>query len=194
MVKPKYDSQEEWQLILKSRDGDRDSFEILIHRYYPQIFKMLLQLLYKPQDAEDLAQDAFLEAYRCLKNFKGESKFYTWLYRIATNLTMNHIRKTRSTVSVDESLEALTQMQNSSPTQNMEWSEFHQSFLQSLGELSDEKRVVFILREMHNLSYQEIAEVVDIKIGTVMSRLARAREELRASLEPYGKNTSPPSH
>jgi RNA polymerase sigma-70 factor (ECF subfamily) len=175
-------------LIEKSKRGDSTAFESLVLRYYRQIYQLMFHFVKRPQDAEDLVQEAFLESYRCLKNFKGDSKFYTWLYRIASNLAMNHVRRRRQAVSLEDMLEMPPSTHSSSPYKEIESTEFNQIFQEILLSVSEEKKLVFVLREMHELSYQEIADVVGIKIGTVMSRLSRAREEIREELKKHFPN------
>ena len=175
---------EEDQLVLASQQGDHKAFEELVRRYYDSIFRLMMGFVSQKEDAEDLTQETFLEAYRCLKNFKGRSKFYTWLYRIGTNLAINHLKRKRKNISLEDIVLPYSPTPHS-PSPSLEQREFYNAFFVALEKLAPERRIVLILREFQNLSYEEIAEVLNIKIGTVMSRLARAREEMRRALVSF---------
>ena len=171
-------------LIERSKQGDRQAFEQIVNRYYNSIYQLLYHFLRNAEDAEDLTQEVFLESYRCLKNFLGKSKFYTWLYRIATNLGINHIKRKKKFLSLDEMSPSGASFMPF-PSGAMEKEEFYNDFSSALEKLSEDKKLIFLLREVQGLSYQEISEVANIKIGTVMSRLSRAREEMREALEDH---------
>lgn len=168
-------------LITRIKGGDIAAFEGLVKRYQDRIYNLCLYMLKNRQNAQEAAQDVFVKAYRNLKNFQPHSSLYTWLYRIATNTSIDYLRKSPPT-SVDDS--ALTGLMsgNPSPERCMEEREATVMVQNALQELSPELRATIVLREMEGLTYTEIAAVLHISVGTVKSRVARARESLRRLL------------
>jgi RNA polymerase sigma-70 factor, ECF subfamily len=182
-------------LVDRFKNGDEAAFNEMVSRYWNRIYSMVLHLLRNQQDAEEVTQDAFIRAHRGLANFRGESAFSTWLYQIATNLARNRYwywwrRKRDKTVSFDQPISAdnatplsevfATELET--PEDATVTQEFVARIAEGMEKLSPKHREILILRNVKNLSYEEIAEILGISVGTVKSRIARARESLRAKL------------
>lgn len=162
--------------------GDSGSFEILVCRYQNRLFNALSHLLSDRHEAEEVVQDAMLQAYAKLSTFRGGSTFYTWLYRIAFNLAMSRQRKKRPKVSLNEMQEkqGLDPIgDGATPDANLHQCERATRVHRALGKLSEEYRAVLVLREMEDCDYDTISQVLDIPVGTVRSRLSRARTTMR---------------
>jgi RNA polymerase sigma-70 factor (ECF subfamily) len=179
-------------LIDRFRQGDQSAFEQMVTRYWDRIYTMVNQLLRNPQDAEEVTQDAFIRAHRGLVNFRGESAFSTWLYQIATNLARNRYwywwrRRRDQTISFDQpigtenetTLAEVFPAELETPEDAAVTQEFVNRVAECMGKLSPKHREILVLRNVKNLSYEEIAEILAISVGTVKSRIARARESLR---------------
>ena len=165
------------ELAARARDGDQDAFEQLVRDNEKRIYTLALRMTGSREDALDLAQDAFFQAWKALSTFQGESSFATWLYRLATNLCLDHLRaQKRRTQSMGPAL-SLDDEENG-PVQVAD----QQLQPQEAVERSERRRQVLIMRELSGLSYQEIAQVLDLDLGTVKSRIARARLSLRKIL------------
>ena len=182
-------------LVDRFKQGDPSAFDEMVSRYWDRIYAMVNQLLRNSQDAEEVTQDAFIRAHRGLVNFRGESAFSTWLYQIATNLARNRYwywwrRKRDHTVSFDQPVSAdnettlaeLIPAELETPGDATVTQEFVTRIADSMEKLSPKHREILILRNVKNLSYEEIAVILGISVGTVKSRIARARESLRARL------------
>jgi RNA polymerase sigma-70 factor, ECF subfamily len=182
-------------LVDRLKQGDPSAFDEMVSRYWDRIYAMVNQLLRNSQDAEEVTQDAFIRAHRGLVNFRGESAFSTWLYQIATNLARNRYwywwrRKRDHTVSFDQPVSAdnettlaeLIPAELETPGDATVTQEFVNRIAESMEKLSPKHREILILRNVKNLSYEEIAAILGISVGTVKSRIARARESLRARL------------
>jgi RNA polymerase sigma-70 factor (ECF subfamily) len=182
-------------LVDRFKNGDESAFSEMVARYWDRIYSMVHHLLRNQQDAEEVTQDAFIRAHRGLVNFRGESAFSTWLYQIATNLARNRYwywwrRKRDKTVSFDQPVSAdnstpllevfATEMET--PEDATVTQEFVTRIAEGMEKLGPKHREVLILRNVKNLSYEEIAEILAISVGTVKSRIARARESLRAKM------------
>lgn len=186
------------QLIAESLAGDTDAFGSLVSRYQDRLFNSLAHYLRNEAEAEDVAQEAFILSYTRLRSFKGNSSFYTWLYRIALNTAISRRRRARSHVSVERDLESSGKGLDGSepdPGFRMELDERARQLMAALGRLNDEHRVILVLREMDELGYEDISEILNIPVGTVRSRLHRARSQLKDELADYfqGYETSPPA-
>jgi RNA polymerase sigma-70 factor (ECF subfamily) len=182
-------------LVDRFKQGDPSAFDEMVSRYWDRIYAMVNQLLRNSQDAEEVTQDAFIRAHRGLVNFRGESAFSTWLYQIATNLARNRYwywwrRKRDHTISFDQPVSAdnattlaeLIPAELETPGDATVTQEFVNRIAESMEKLSPKHREILILRNVKNLSYEEIAVILGISVGTVKSRIARARESLRARL------------
>ena len=179
------------ELAARARDGDQDAFEQLVRDNENRIYTLALRMTGSREDALDLAQDAFFQAWKALPTFQGESSFATWLYRLATNLCLDHLRaqkrRTQSmgpALSLDDEANGPVQVadQQLQPQEAVERSERRRALERGLASLPDHHRQVLIMRELSGLSYQEIAQVLDLDLGTVKSRIARARLSLRKIL------------
>ena len=180
-------------LVAKCQKGDKQAFELLIKKYQRRIFHLIYRITQNPAVVESLAQDVFLKAYRSISSFRGSSRFYTWLYRIAVNTSLSYIKKE----SVGENREkrvdydlhasnlAVDSMRVEDPEELLMRKEFFKHLVGSLRRLPEELRTAVVLREFTGLNYEEIAEVMEIPLGTVRSRIFRARSRLREMLEPY---------
>lgn len=180
----------EARLIERLRARELGAFEDLLHHFERPVYSLCFRLLGDAEEARDAAQETFLKVYRGLSGFRGEAGLKTWIYRIAINQAMNQQRWWRrrhryETVSLDltrgdsESLGNLLPANSASPEQQAIATERERSILRALAEIKPEYRITLVLREIEELSYEEIAKTMGISIGTVKSRIARGREELR---------------
>jgi RNA polymerase sigma-70 factor (ECF subfamily) len=182
-------------LVDRFKGGDASAFDQLVTRYWDRIYAMTNQLLRNSQDAEEVTQDAFIRAHRGLENFRGDSAFSTWLYQIATNLARNRYwywwrRKRDKSISFDaplgpdndSTIAELIPAEQETPEDATVTQEFVNRVAVCMEMLNEKHREILILRNVQNLSYEEIAEILGISIGTVKSRIARARESLREKL------------
>ncbi len=183
-------------LVKLAQNGDQKAFQVLVERYQRKVFNICYGMVRNRDDAMDLVQETFVKVFRNLGRFKGDSSFYTWVYRIAKNAGIDHIRKAKRNRTVDyddairrdENVEDDTLLPSAlgiNPARVMARKELLGRIEDALGELSDNHREVIILREVQGLSYQEIADIAEISIGTVMSRLHHARRNMQALLADY---------
>ena len=182
-------------LIKRVRAGDMVAYNVMVTRYYDRIFARVSQLLNNKQDVEEVTQDAFIRAQRGLENFRGDASFSTWLYQIATNLAHNRYwywfrRKRDQSISLDQplsddgsfTLENMMPYAGQNPAEAFVTQEFVDRVSDCMQSLSEKHKEVLILRNVKNLTYDEIAQQLEISVGTVKSRIARARESLRGLL------------
>ena len=169
----------EQQLVSAARDGDMDAFEALVHLYEKRVFALTLRMCGNPEDAAEAAQEAFLAAWQGLAFFRGEASFSTWLYRLVSGPSLD-----------DEELNLDVPDPAPSPQDAAERQELREEIERGLSALSPEHREVLILREIHQLRYDEIADSLSLDVGTVKSRISRARKQLRNFLLKSG-NFSP---
>tara|TARA_B100001564_G_scaffold174416_1_gene146789 strand:+ start:69 stop:671 length:603 start_codon:yes stop_codon:yes gene_type:complete len=182
-------------LIKRVRAGDMVAYNVMVTRYYDRIFARVSQLLNNKQDVEEVTQDAFIRAQRGLENFRGDASFSTWLYQIATNLAHNRYwywfrRKRDQSISLDQplsddgsfTLENMMPYAGQNPAEAFVTQEFIDRVSDCMQSLSEKHKEVLILRNVKNLTYDEIAQQLEISVGTVKSRIARARESLRGLL------------
>lgn len=185
------------ELVAKASAGDKDAYRLLVEKYQQRVFAIAFDVVRSREDAEDIAQESFVKAYLSLPEFKGESSFYTWLYRIAYNMAIDFkrriVRRGGAPVEFDETrVDAVAEgsgtLQNrfGSPQDLMLRKEESQQIQKVLTEISPEHRTVITLREIEGLSYEEIADVVGVSKGTVMSRLHYARKYLQQGLQALG--------
>lgn len=191
----------EQELVARAQRGDQEAFAQLVEANQNKIYSLAYRMTANPEDAQDLAQEAFLRAWRALPSFQRESSFSTWLYRLTSNLCIDFLRREKRRRSVaavtsldDEESNAPTEVPDHRfrPETELERKELRSAVGQALLKLSDEHRQILILRELDGLSYSEIAEHLELEEGTVKSRIARARLSLRNILLTGG-NFSPPS-
>ena len=179
-------------LIIRVIDGDGSAYRPLVERYQNRVHSMVYGMVRNPEDARDITQNAFIKAYQNLTSFRTDSSFYTWLYRIAMNLAIDHCRKTRRrrTTGFDEAIAArdedgaiLEVHHEDSPQRALVRKQLKQRIFLALEELSEDQREVVLLREVEGFSYKKIADLMDIPEGTVMSRLFYARKRLQVLLK-----------
>ena len=182
-------SKPDQQLIAECLAGQTHAFGDLVLRYQNRLFNTLITVLGSADDARDVAQEAFVHAFQKLHTFRGRSAFYSWLFRIALNSAVSQKRKmNRVAVSIEAAreqsgAEPLDRHPGSRPEHALELSEQQGAVRAALAELAEEFRTALVLKEMEDLSYEEIAEIVGCPIGTVRSRIHRARAELRERLQ-----------
>lgn len=176
-------------LIQECLDGNSAAFGELVRRYQDRLYNTVYRLLDNAEDAMDVVQDAFVNAYQSLESFKGDSLFFTWLYRIAVNTAISQKRKRRVVLSIDATrrnetaIEPVDPSDLSRPGFAMEQAEQERKIQQALNRLSPEHRIVLIMKDMEGQKYETMAEILQVPIGTIRSRLHRARLELRELLE-----------
>ena len=187
---------EEMDLVKRAQQGDMSAYDDLVRRYQERIYATIYHMTSNHEDANDLAQEAFIKAFQALKSFKGGSSFYTWIYRIAVNKTINFLkqRKNRAQISLndldfnaehDPDLVAL--ISDKTPRRDANLAELQEKLNEAMQKLSDYHRLVVTLHDVQGLSHEEIAKVMDCNIGTVRSRLFYARQQLQAYLSDYLK-------
>ena len=184
-------------LLEKARHGDQEAFGELVRLYEKKVYALTLRMCKNPDDAAEAAQEAFLAAWQGLKFFRGEASFSTWLYRLASNACVDLLRKEQRHRAAagpslnDEDTYMDVADDAATPQELAERSELREQIEEGLQSLSPEHREVLILRELHQLSYDEIAQTLDLDTGTVKSRISRGRKALRNFLLQSG-NFSPP--
>ncbi len=180
-------------LVERAQRGDKHAFELLVTKYQRKLIRLLSRFIRDSTEVEDVAQEAFIKAYRALPNFRGDSAFYTWLYRIGINTAKNYLvamgRRAPTSTSMDaEEAEELGEsklLQDvNTPENQMMSRQVAETVNQTLEKLPEELRTAITLREMEGLSYEEIASIMSCPIGTVRSRIFRAREAIAAQLKP----------
>ncbi|MDB5804716.1 MAG: polymerase sigma factor [Betaproteobacteria bacterium] len=181
------------QLVARAQQGEKQAFELLVAKYQRKLLRLISRLVRDPAEAEDVAQDAFIKAYRALPQFRGDSAFYTWLYRIGVNTAKNYLvsqgRRPPSSTEKDneeaetfEDADALRDI--NTPESILLSKEIATTVNAAMAKLPEELRTAISLREIEGLSYDEISEVMNCPIGTVRSRIFRAREAIAAELRP----------
>jgi RNA polymerase sigma-70 factor, ECF subfamily len=185
-------------LVKRCQAGDCDAFNQLVVRYRTKAFMMVYGMVQNEQDAWDLAQDGFLKAWKSIHRFKGESSFYTWLYRIMTNVTIDSLRRKgihgeaefddRISPGNIEPASRTTPSADLLPHQKLQQRDIRQRINDAIEKLSPEHRAVIVMKEMEDLQYSEIAEILGCSIGTVMSRLFYARKKLQVQLRDVYEN------
>jgi len=187
---------EEDALVQRAQKGDLAAYDDLVRRYQERVYATLYHMTSNHEDANDLAQEAFIKAYQAIKSFKGGSSFYTWVYRIAVNKTINFLkqRKNRSGMSLndldfnaenDPDLVAL--ISDKTPRRDAALSELQQKLNEAMLKLSEQHRLVVTLHDVQGLAHEEIAEIMECNVGTVRSRLFYARQQLQGYLIDYLK-------
>ncbi len=186
-------NDDELQLVTAARAGDIPAFETLVNRYERKIFRLGMNITGSREDAEDVMQEAFLKAYQHLPEFEGNSRFYTWLVRIAVNQALMKLRKRRpNQVSLDEEIETGddsffrdVEDWGPSPAERYEQTQLHDILNEAISELDPNFRIVFQLRDIEEMSTEETADVLHLSVPAVKSRLLRARLKLRQKLNRY---------
>ena len=177
------------QLVDLCRQGDDSAFDVLVVRHQDRLFHSLVSILKSRDDALDIAQSALLQAHRKLDTFRGDSAFYSWLYRIAVNLALSWLRKQKSgSVSIDalreeSGFEVVAEDRDGQPLASVLRDEHRRVVRETLAELPEEFRTVLVMKEFEGLRYDEIASLTEVPIGTVRSRIHRGRGELAQRLK-----------
>jgi len=179
-------------LVERVQRGDRTAFDVLVLRYQHKVLKLIQRYVHDAHEAEDVAQEAFIKAYRALQSFRGDSAFYTWLYRIAINTAKNAlVAGKRRPLDYDLDLQNPEQYamearlkESETPEGLLLTDEIRDTVNRAIGELPEDLRTAIVLREIDGLSYEEIAAAMDCPVGTVRSRIFRAREAIDRSLRP----------
>ena len=187
------DREADQVLVERVQHGDKQAFGLLVAKYQRKLIRLLSRMIRDPAEVEDVAQEAFIKAYRALPGFRGESAFYTWLYRIGINTAKNFLagqgrRAPTTTEFASEDAESFEEgdqlRDNNTPERILMSKEIGNTVDAAMSELPEDLRTAIMLREIEGLSYDEIAQIMDCPIGTVRSRIFRAREAIAARLAP----------
>jgi len=183
-------------LVHAAREGDLRAYDQLVRRYQERIYATVYHMTSNHEDANDLAQETFIKAFSALKSFKGDSSFYTWIYRIAVNKTINFLkqRKNKTSLSlndldfnIENDPELVAFVSDKTPRRDAALTELQEKLNGALQKLSDVHRMVVTLHDVQGLSHEEIAKIMGCNVGTVRSRLFYARQQLQAYLSDYLK-------
>jgi len=182
-------------IVRRVQGGDKEAFNLLVRKYQHKVANLIGRYVYDSSEVEDITQDAFVKAYRAIRGFRGDSAFYTWLYRIAINTAKNHlVSQSRRPPNTDVEAEEAELTDSGrglreigTPESNVLSREIAERVTKAFRELPEELRTAITLRELEGLSYEEIAMVMDCPIGTVRSRIFRARESIDKQIEPLLK-------
>ncbi|MDD5276706.1 MAG: RNA polymerase sigma factor RpoE [Methylovulum sp.] len=180
------------ELVARVQQGDKKAFDLLVIKYQHRIVQLVNRYIKDPSEAQDVAQEAFIKAYRALGNFRGEAAFYTWLYRIAINTAKNYlVARTRRNTQYEQDIQEAEKIENAPQLQDMESperqllnDEIIETIKAAIASLPEEMRTAIMLREFEGMSYEEIAVAMDCPVGTVRSRIFRAREAIDSKLSP----------
>lgn len=180
------------ELVRRVQAGQKNAFDLLVRKYQHKVFAIISRYIHNHAEAQDVAQDTFLRAYRALGNFRGESAFYTWLYTIATNTAKNHLvamgrRPPGDDIQIDDAAQFETAMRlrdPATPERELMRQEIERAVTTAVARLPEELRRAITMREVDGLSYEEIAKAMDCPIGTVRSRIFRARDAIDQNLRP----------
>jgi len=187
---------DEKELVDRARHGDMGAYDDLVRRYQERIYSTVYHMTGNHEDANDLAQEAFIKAYQALKTFKGGSSFYTWVYRIAVNKTINFLKQRKNRVHIslndmdfnaEHDPDLVSLISEKTPRRDINLAELQEKLNEALQKLSEHHRLVVTLHDVQGLSHEEIAAIMDCNIGTVRSRLFYARQQLQAHLSDYLK-------
>ena len=186
-------AESDQELVDRAKNGDLKAFDLLVLKYQRRVFRLISRVIKNNSEVEDVAQECFIKAFRAIHQFRGDSAFYTWLYRIAVNTAKNYLfSKGKRPIALSElkksedsdSFDMLDAVSNENPEGNMAGLQIAEAVNKAVKKLPDELSTAVILREMDGLSYEEIAEVMNCPIGTVRSRIFRAREAIAQELRP----------
>jgi RNA polymerase sigma-70 factor (ECF subfamily) len=189
-------AEDEKLLVRKARQGELGAYDELVRRYQERVYATVYHMTSNHEDASDLTQDAFIKAYQALKSFKGGSSFYTWVYRIAVNKTINFLkqRKNKAQMSlndldlqVEHNPDLVSLISEKTPRREAGLAELQENLNAAMQRLSESHRLVVTLHDVQGLPHEEIAEIMDCNVGTVRSRLFYARQQLQGFLSDYLK-------
>src|SRR3954447_24455623 len=187
---------EDRQLVRRAQEGDLTAFDSLINRYQERIYATIYHMTSNHEDANDLTQETFIKAYKALKNFKGDSSFFTWVYRIAVNKTINFLKGRKNKIhlslndldfNAEHDPDLVTFISEKTPRRDMGLTELQEKLNEAMQKLSDVHRLVVTLHDVQGLSHEEISKIMDCNTGTVRSRLFYARQQLQGYLSDYLK-------
>ena len=184
------------EIIERVKNGDKKAYDLLVLKYQQRVINLISRFVKNYADALDISQETFIKAYKALPNFRGESAFYTWLYRIAVNTAKNHltvqsrkITKSDYDVAEIEQIEGnMTLTEQTTPENLLFKDELQETVLNTIENLPEDLKSAIMLREIEGLSYEEIAAVMECPVGTVRSRIFRARETIDNKIKPLLKN------
>ena len=188
----------EMDLVRRAQKGDLEAYDELIKRYQERIYATVYHMTSNHEDANDLSQDAFIKAFQALKSFKGGSSFYTWLYRIAVNKTINFLKQRKNKLhmslndldfNTENNPDLVALISDKTPRREAGLKELSEKLNEALLKLSEQHRLVMVLHDVQGQSHEEVAEIMDCNIGTVRSRLFYARQQMQAWLTDYLKPT-----
>ena len=191
---PEEEGPPDAELVLKAQQGDVHAFDQLVERYHSKIYGLTYNMTSNREDAEDLTQEVFVTAFEALPRFKGKSSFYTWVYRIAVNKTINYRKKRNrkralsldsfdQDIKLDDAYHEMTA--KGSPLRNISLSELQKKLNEALQNLSEKHRTVVVMHDMQGIPHDEIAKVVGASVGTVRSRLFYARRQMQTELSDF---------
>ena len=189
-------SQTDLELVRLVQAGEKKAFDVLVLKYQQKVVNIVMRYVRDQATAMDISQETFIKAYKGLKNFRGDSAFYTWLYRIAINTAKNYLvtmKRRLPATDIDaqeaEQYDSATGLREvGDPQGELQKDEVHQAIIKTVQQLPDDLRTAITLREIEGFSYEEIAEAMGCPIGTVRSRIFRAREAIEANIAPYMTN------
>ncbi len=179
-------------LVRRTQQGDQAAFGLLVEKYQHRLAKLVSRYIYDSSEVEDVCQEALIKAYRAIGNFRGDSAFYTWLYRIAVNTAKNYLisqgrRPPKTDIDAEDAVQTeagLAMRETGTPEANALTRELAETVTRAVEQLPEDLKMAITLREIEGLSYDEIAEVMDCPIGTVRSRIFRARDAIDRELKP----------
>ena len=190
------DNATDKEIIERVKDGEKEAYDLLVLKYQQRVINLISRFVKNHSDALDVSQETFIKAYRALPNFRGESAFYTWLYRIAVNTAKNHltvqsrkITKSDYDVADIEQIEGnMSLTEQTTPESLLVKDELQETILKTIENLPEDLKSAIMLREIEGLSYEGIAEVMECPVGTVRSRIFRAREMIDSKIKPLLEN------
>jgi RNA polymerase sigma-70 factor (ECF subfamily) len=193
---PSAAATEEMELVKRAQQGDLPAYDELVRRYQERVYATVYHMTSNHEDANDLAQEAFIKAFQALKTFKGGSSFYTWVYRIAVNKTINFLkqRKNKTQMSLDDldfnaehNPDLVALISDKTPRRDISLAELQEKLNEAMQKLSEPHRLVVTLHDVQGMSHEEIAKIMECNIGTVRSRLFYARQQMQGYLADYLK-------